>query len=89
MSKEKTKVYVKARKRSILAEKVCGDNIYKELVFFDNYRIRTVAIKDNLLPPGLTPEQVSFQYASEADMLNVALPGLHPCIHRLAPLDTV
>ena len=25
----------KARKRSILAEKVCGDNIYKALVFFD------------------------------------------------------
>ena len=26
---------MKARKRSILAEKVCGDNIYKALVFFD------------------------------------------------------
>ena len=25
----------KARKRSILAEKVCGDNIYKALMFFD------------------------------------------------------
>ena len=28
-------VDAKARKRSILAEKVCGDNIYKALVFFD------------------------------------------------------
>ncbi len=28
-------VDAKSRKRSILAEKVCGDNIYKALVFFD------------------------------------------------------
>lgn len=41
-----------------------------------NYRIHTDAIKDNLLPPKLTPEQISFQYASEADMLNVALFGM-------------
>ena len=41
-----------------------------------NYRIHTDAIKDNLLPPELTPEQISFQYASEADMLNVALFGM-------------
>ena len=41
-----------------------------------NYRIHTDAIKDNLLPPELTPEQISFQYTSEADMLNVALFGM-------------
>ena len=41
-----------------------------------NYRIHTDAIKDNLLPPELTPEQISFKYASEADMLNVALFGI-------------
>ena len=41
-----------------------------------NYRIHTDAIKDNLIPPELTPEQISFQYASEADMLNVALFGM-------------
>ena len=40
-----------------------------------NYRIHTDAIKANLLPPELTREQISFTYASEADMLNVALFG--------------
>ena len=41
-----------------------------------NYRIHTDAIKDNLIPPELTPEQISFKYASEADLLNVALFGV-------------
>ena len=40
-----------------------------------NYRIHTDAIKANLIPPKLTPEQIGFTYASEADMLNVALFG--------------
>ena len=40
-----------------------------------NYRIHTDAIKAKLLPPELTREQISFTYASEADMLNVALFG--------------
>ena len=40
-----------------------------------NYRIHTDAIKSKLLPPELTKEQISFTYASEADMLNVALFG--------------
>lgn len=40
-----------------------------------NYRIHTDAIKQNLLPPELTPEQISYTYASEADMLNMALFG--------------
>jgi hypothetical protein len=38
-----------------------------------NYRIHTDAIKDNLIPPELTPAQVA--YANEADMLNVVLFG--------------
>ena len=37
-----------------------------------NYKIHTDAIKDYLLKD-LTNEQLSYQYASEADMLNVAL----------------
>ena len=41
-----------------------------------NYRIHTDAIKEHLIPPELTPEQMSFTYASEADLLNVALFGL-------------
>ena len=41
-----------------------------------NYRIHTDAIKENLLPPDLTPEQISCTYASEADVINVALFGM-------------
>ena len=40
-----------------------------------NYRIHTDAIKDNLIPPELTPEQIAYKYANEADLLNVALFG--------------
>ena len=40
-----------------------------------NYRIHTDAIKDNLIPPELTPAQVVYTYANEADMLNVVLFG--------------
>lgn len=40
-----------------------------------NYRIHTDAIKENLIPPKLTPAQISFTYANEADMLNVVLFG--------------
>ena len=40
-----------------------------------NYRIHTDAIKDNLIPPELTPAQVAYTYANEADMLNVVLFG--------------
>lgn len=38
-----------------------------------NYRIHTDAVKENLIPPELTPEQIAYTYASEADILNVAL----------------
>lgn len=40
-----------------------------------NYRIHTDAIKDHLIPPELTTEQIGFKYANEADMLNVVLFG--------------
>lgn len=40
-----------------------------------NYRIHTDAIRDNLLPPKLTREQIVYMYASEVDLLNVALFG--------------
>jgi len=40
-----------------------------------NYRIHTDAIKENLIPPELTPKQVNYVYASEADVLNMALFG--------------
>ena len=40
-----------------------------------NYRIHTDEVKENLIPPELTPEQIAYTYASEADLLNVALFG--------------
>ncbi len=41
-----------------------------------NYRIHTDAIKTHLLPPEVTPAQAAVTYATEADLLNVALFGL-------------
>ncbi len=41
-----------------------------------NYRIHTEAIKENLIPKIVNPSQVSFVYANEADILNVALFGM-------------
>lgn len=40
-----------------------------------NYRIHTDAIKAKLIPPQLTPQQINLIYASEADLLNMALFG--------------
>ena len=39
------------------------------------YRIHTDAIKARLIPPQLTPQQTNLIYASEADLLNMALFG--------------
>lgn len=50
-------------------------NLHRELSKI-NYRIHTDAIKENLIPPELTSSQISMKYASEADMLNVAVFGL-------------
>jgi hypothetical protein len=41
-----------------------------------NYRIHTDAIKENLIPVELTPAQINHIYASEADVLNIALFGM-------------
>ncbi len=40
-----------------------------------NYRIHTDAIKENLIPPELSKEKVNLVYATEADILNMALFG--------------
>ena len=40
-----------------------------------NYRIHTDAVKENLIPDNLSPQQINWVYASEADVLNVALFG--------------
>ncbi len=36
-----------------------------------NYRIHTDAVKENLIPPKLTPEQIAYTYASEAVLANM------------------
>ena len=41
-----------------------------------NYRVHTDAIKANLVPPELTRRQTDLIYASEADVLNMALFGM-------------
>ena len=48
----------------------------KRLLTKLNYLIHTDAIKDNLIPVNLTSEQINYIYASESDMLNVALFGM-------------
>lgn len=40
-----------------------------------NYRIHTDAIKEKLIPKQVTKQQTAIVYASEADVLNVALFG--------------
>jgi len=41
-----------------------------------NYRIHTDAIKEHIIPNIVTKEQISYTYAEEADLLNVALFGM-------------
>ena len=44
-----------------------------------NYHIHTDAINENLIPAKLTKLQISYVYANEADLLNLALFGKqHP-----------
>ncbi len=40
-----------------------------------NYRIHTDSIKENIIPPDITREQQQIIYASEADVLNMAMFG--------------
>jgi hypothetical protein len=52
-----------------------GWDIKRNLVKI-NYRIHTDAIKENLIPQQVTKAQINGIYASEADVLNVALFGM-------------
>jgi hypothetical protein len=47
-----------------------------------NYKIHTDAIKDNLIPQALKKEQIGLVYASEADILNIALFGMTASLWR-------
>ena len=55
-------------------QKLIGWSAKRELAKI-NYRIHTDAIKTNLIPPTLTPQQIMHVYANEADVLNMALWG--------------
>jgi len=56
-------------------QKALGWSAKRELAKI-NYHIHTDAIKHNLIPAELTPQQTSIIYATEADVLNVALFGM-------------
>ena len=56
-------------------QKLLGWTAKRELAKI-NYHIHTDAIKQNLIPGELTPAQTSVIYASEADVLNVAMFGI-------------
>lgn len=53
-----------------------------------NYRIHTDAIKEQIIPPEVTKEQANIIYASEADLLNVALFGRTAAEWRAANTET-
>lgn len=52
-----------------------GWDVKRELVKI-NYKIHTDAIKENLIPPEISPKDAKIIYASEADVLNKALFGM-------------
>ena len=56
-------------------QKLLGWSAKRELAKI-NYRIHTDAIKQNLIPPEVTPYQKSLIYADAADMLYVAMFGM-------------
>ena len=52
-----------------------------------NYRIHTDAIKEEIIPKVVTKAQAGFVYASEADLLNVALFGMTAAEWRIVNPD--
>jgi hypothetical protein len=64
-------------------QKNLGWSIKRELAKI-NYHIHTAAIKKNLIPQELTPQQTSVIYAGEADVLNMALFGMTAAAWREA-----
>jgi hypothetical protein len=63
------------KRLKIEEQKAIGWSAKRELAKI-NYHIHTDAIKYNLIPAELTQQQTSIIYASEADVLNVALFGI-------------
>lgn len=69
------KIYLIKEFERLKENEKLGWNAKRELAKV-NYHIHTDAIKENLIPKELTSKQVSVIYASEADVLNVALFGM-------------
>ena len=71
------KLYIVMEYQRLKAEeqKQLGWSAKRELAKI-NYQIHTDAIKQNLIPPELDSKKASFVYASEADVLNVAMFGM-------------
>ena len=61
------------KRLKIEEQKAIGWTAKRELAKI-NYHIHTDAIKHNLIPPTLTPQQISYVYANEADVLNSKCP---------------
>lgn len=57
------------------AERLSREWSFQRTLAKVNYRIHTDAIQEHLVPPALTKVQIQIVYASEADLLNVALFG--------------
>ncbi len=71
------KVYIVKEFQRLKSEeqKLSGWSVKRELSKI-NYRIHADAIRRNLVPDEVTPEQASIIYANEADVLNVAMFGM-------------
>jgi len=71
------KLYLVTEFQRLKAEeqKQLGWNVKRELAKL-NYRIHTDAVKSNLIPAELNAKQTAMVYASEADVLNMALFGM-------------
>ena len=71
------KLYLVSEFKRLKAEeqRLLGWSVKRELAKL-NYQIHTDAIKQNLIPPELDRKKASIIYASEADVLNVAMFGM-------------
>jgi len=73
----KFKIYlIKEFQRLKQEETKALDRNVKRFLTKMNYKIHTDAIKANLLPKELSPHEINFVYADEADMINKALFGI-------------
>lgn len=68
------KEFQRLKNDEIEKQQLCWD-IKRTLVKM-NYHIHTDAIKNNLIPPNIAKNKIPFIYATEADLLSVALFGL-------------